>query len=482
MHGAVLEVEFPSLPTLSTAERTLTDDDVRAAPGPAVSFATSLFANGFLAEAERLVSRVDRLAGAGLDPEDERHLAAMRVICNLTRGDTAAAVELGAALDAPGPGSYHSPWYLLGRTMAARGHVWQGDLDAAAAGLAELTPQPSSDLERLEVVSTLAHLHLAAGRLTACVEELDSVRALADHPGSLAHTDAMLARAVLGTVRLERGLLDRAESDLRAVSDSPLAFRAPAAVLAKLALSRLVTVNGNLGAAQVVIDDAYHLVRTSPPGSGIREQIRTHHVRLLLSQGRPDDARALIAELRSPVDRYLRATELAIARGDEPPDEPPAVTHAAATWPRRQLEVALARLAVAVANARPTGPAADAVLDAAAGEGFVTPIVEAGAGVLAAVQDRARRRPRTPYLDRLTRTPPRAVTPRTAPAGVYGTLTDRERTVLRCLATSLSYSEIAAELHVSLNTVKTHAKHINQKLHTSDRHGCVVRARQLSYL
>lgn len=483
MHGTVLDVEYLSLPTLSTAERTLTDDDLHAAPGPALSFATALFANGFIAEAERLVSRVNRLARHRLDPEEGRQLAALGVILSLSNGDTAATVELGRLLEAPGRDSYHSPWTLLGRTMAARGHVWQGDLEGAAACLADLDDAPPTGLERLELVSTIAHLHLAAGRLTACAEALDSVRTLTDRPGSLAYTDAMLARAVLGTLRLERGDLDRAESGLRAVSDTPLAFRAPAAVLAKLALSRLWSITGHLDAAQVVIDDAYHLVRGRPPGSGILEQIRAHHVRLLIGQGRPDDAAAVAADLGDTVHRHRLATELAIARGAEPPEEPPEVAAAAATSLRRGLDVALARLAAALATARPAGPAADVVLDAAAGEGFVTPIVEAGAGVLAAVQDRARRRPRTPYLDRLMRTPPRVVATPLAPrAGVYVTLTDRERTVLRCLATSMSYGEIAAELHVSLNTVKTHTKHINQKLHTTDRRACVARARQLSYL
>jgi DNA-binding NarL/FixJ family response regulator len=46
-------------------------------------------------------------------------------------------------------------------------------------------------------------------------------------------------------------------------------------------------------------------------------------------------------------------------------------------------------------------------------------------------------------------------------------LTDRERDVLRLMAEGLSDKGIAAQMHVSLNTVGTHAQHIFQKLRLS---------------
>jgi len=48
-------------------------------------------------------------------------------------------------------------------------------------------------------------------------------------------------------------------------------------------------------------------------------------------------------------------------------------------------------------------------------------------------------------------------------------LTEQELRVLRLLARGLSNQEIAARLHISLNTVKTHLKHIFAKLGVSDR-------------
>jgi LuxR family maltose regulon positive regulatory protein len=56
-------------------------------------------------------------------------------------------------------------------------------------------------------------------------------------------------------------------------------------------------------------------------------------------------------------------------------------------------------------------------------------------------------------------------------------LTDREQVVLGYMATHLSYPEIAAELYVSNNTVKSHCKSIFRKLAVSRRADAVTRAR-----
>src|SRR6185437_14319759 len=57
-------------------------------------------------------------------------------------------------------------------------------------------------------------------------------------------------------------------------------------------------------------------------------------------------------------------------------------------------------------------------------------------------------------------------------------LTQRELTVLRLLVTSMSIGEIADELCLSVNTVKTHLAAIYRKLLASHRREAVLRARQ----
>ena len=61
-------------------------------------------------------------------------------------------------------------------------------------------------------------------------------------------------------------------------------------------------------------------------------------------------------------------------------------------------------------------------------------------------------------------------------------LTDSELRVLRLLATDLSKREIGSELYVSVNTVKTHVKHLYAKLDVQTRRQAIERARALGLL
>jgi LuxR family maltose regulon positive regulatory protein len=61
-------------------------------------------------------------------------------------------------------------------------------------------------------------------------------------------------------------------------------------------------------------------------------------------------------------------------------------------------------------------------------------------------------------------------------------LSDREQAILRYLPTALSNREIAAELFVTTNTVKTHLRSIYRKLDVARRREAVERARDLRLL
>ena len=61
-------------------------------------------------------------------------------------------------------------------------------------------------------------------------------------------------------------------------------------------------------------------------------------------------------------------------------------------------------------------------------------------------------------------------------------ISERELEVLRLMATGLSNREIGDKLFISLNTVKTHTKHINQKLEVGSRIKAVIRAKALNLL
>jgi LuxR family transcriptional regulator, maltose regulon positive regulatory protein len=61
-------------------------------------------------------------------------------------------------------------------------------------------------------------------------------------------------------------------------------------------------------------------------------------------------------------------------------------------------------------------------------------------------------------------------------------LTDSETRVLYYLPTNLSAREIADELYLSVNTVKTHQRHLYQKLGARSRSQAVEQARAIGLL
>jgi len=61
-------------------------------------------------------------------------------------------------------------------------------------------------------------------------------------------------------------------------------------------------------------------------------------------------------------------------------------------------------------------------------------------------------------------------------------LSRRELDTLKLIARNLSNQEIADELYISLNTVKTHLKNINQKLEVDNRNKAVAKAREIGLI
>jgi LuxR family transcriptional regulator, maltose regulon positive regulatory protein len=121
--------------------------------------------------------------------------------------------------------------------------------------------------------------------------------------------------------------------------------------------------------------------------------------------------------------------------------------------------------------------ALDDALLRATPEGFVRVFLDEGAPMTALLESAARRGSAAKQARALLAAGGRRTV--TLQRGLVDELSSRELDVLRLLRTELTGPEIAAQLVVSLNTVRTHTKHIFTKLGVTNRRAAVRRAGEL---
>jgi LuxR family maltose regulon positive regulatory protein len=131
-------------------------------------------------------------------------------------------------------------------------------------------------------------------------------------------------------------------------------------------------------------------------------------------------------------------------------------------------DVALASLARALSLAEP--------------EGYVRTFIDEGAPMQTLLRAASKRGIEGAYAERLLRAGGAARAQPATTGGLVEPLSDRERDVLRMLGSELTGPEIARELVVSLNTVRTHTKNIYAKLGVTSRRAAVRRAGELGLL
>jgi LuxR family transcriptional regulator, maltose regulon positive regulatory protein len=87
-----------------------------------------------------------------------------------------------------------------------------------------------------------------------------------------------------------------------------------------------------------------------------------------------------------------------------------------------------------------------------------------------------------PGADKILFSLPFQLTPDRRPVRASAALTEGETRILRYLPSNLSSREIADELFVSSNTVRTHLRHLYRKLDVHTRSQAIARARALGLL
>jgi LuxR family maltose regulon positive regulatory protein len=130
------------------------------------------------------------------------------------------------------------------------------------------------------------------------------------------------------------------------------------------------------------------------------------------------------------------------------------------------------------------GPTLERALDLAGADQVLLPLLASPASGWPQLQDRRQAAPAasiSQVVDLLAQANELAAPPG-EPALPREALTRSEVRVLRYLPTNLSTREVAAELYLSMNTVKTHQRHLYQKLGASSRTEAVEQARALGLL
>ena len=116
-------------------------------------------------------------------------------------------------------------------------------------------------------------------------------------------------------------------------------------------------------------------------------------------------------------------------------------------------------------------------------EGYVRLFVDEGPPMASLLRAAAKQRIAPSYVRRLlAAVNETGSSNRPGRPGLIEPLSERELDVLRLLGTDLDGPDIARQLIVSLNTVRTHTNHVYAKLGVNNRRAAVRRARELGLL
>jgi LuxR family transcriptional regulator, maltose regulon positive regulatory protein len=481
-----------------------------AHPELALAHANERALEGRLDEAAAYLAAAERSAGT-VDRERrwffQLRLAAIRLVMARQAGDIRSAVEHARAVDE-----------LL--TAASEPHLGQeralNSDDRAVAflnlGIAELWALPPDDARRhleqaLELaeragrpylqIACLAHLALAAalGGLPAtdALPLAERAVALAETHGWTSDPLAALPFAVGGNLLVRLARFEDAERWLER-GERALGRGDPATELAlDGARGLLLLAQGRPRDALAQFRAADRIRAGLPSEHPLTAELRS---RLLQTQVRVGDAAAVRAALADAPADVRDAAGMRIAAG---------VFHLAEDDPQAALDALAPAIAGTAAALHPSWAAIEASLwDAAArdrlgdrsgAEASIERALELAEPdgmllpfALAPVGELLERHPRhrtahatllTTVLDVLAGSAPPS---HGEPAPLLDPLSDAELRVLRYLPTNLKTPEIAAELFVSANTVRTHVRHIYAKLDAHDRTEAVARARELRLL
>ena len=322
---------------------------------------------------------------------------------------------------------------------------------------------------------------------------------LAEQHGWTDDPAAGTACTVVAVVLVYQGQPDEAEPWVQRAERTLTAETQPAAVLAiRSVRGTLELERGRNAAALAALEAGEALARRLAVPHYLAARIRAMLVHSLARLGQAERATQFLAGLgeqdHERGEIRVAAAALRLAQGDPqgalaalaPVDKNPVAEDYWGFWQgRADMLEALARDALGDRNA--ADAALERALDLSERSGDVTPFLLYPASGL--LERHARHRTAHAALVAEirgllagTRAGPRYGAPPSRPEPLLEPLSGSEARVLRYLPTNLSAPEIARELSVSTNTVKTHIRHLYAKFGTHHRAEAVDLARALGLL
>ena len=380
----------------------------------------------------------------------------------------------------------------------ALGRLWAGDLAAAETNLASVQTRCAEMGLGLVELSALAHLALLDaihGRFPDAAGRADAGQRIAERRGWSSEPQALALYAALALTDIATNRLDAAQASIDAglnVSNggSDIACRLALAIAAvEVAVARHDPSAARAAAACLTSIQAH----AGALPAMLARWCAVAHADMHLSAGQAQAAIDLLADENPESGRFAAALHrVALAKARLLLHQPDAALDLLANDPAALLPYRGAavegRIVAAVAADRThretaaLSAIADAI-DLAQGVGMTGPFVAAGTQITALIA-----RHRHVVATHLTFTS--GLT--TAAAGGSATaapanpsaevLTERERAVLNYLPTMFKSGEIASDLFITVNTVKTHQRSIYRKLGVATRRDAVDRARDLHLL
>jgi LuxR family transcriptional regulator, maltose regulon positive regulatory protein len=373
--------------------------------------------------------------------------------------------------------------------------LWAGDLDAAEVHLRDgqaVALRAGLGSLQLSCTSQLAVLHVMRGALGQALRLGTNAVELATQHGRSSSVQAAGGHLALAWVHYQRDDLVEAGRHLDQATASSEVDLHPVRLAVAIPQARLQRARGDMAGALATLASARRsLTGWRPPARLWRWLILTE-AELHSAGGSSQLARELLETLdqRVPLD----AGEAAVLARMQLAEEDP--TGAAATLascldgaaPSDRMAPVEAWLVDALASDlladRDRAAASlERALTLAEREGFRRSFLDAGAPARSLL---ARYRHRVPscwsYLDELLQASAESAPMATSPPVLIEQLTERERTVLRYLPSLMTYEEIASDLYVSVNTVKSHVYGVFRKLGVSGRRQAVRSARELRLL